>query len=257
MLAVPLWALFLGCQTPIEVPAGTSDGALDRWDHALERIVDDDGQVHFVRLKAHRQQLADFLTWLDDTELPKTHWARMAHSLNAFHAVVLWTLLERDAPPKLLDVGPRAHPEGSWYGWRTIRLGTDAISLWEIEHELLRTKPQEYRVHAAIWRGTVSSPPLLKGVYRRTSIARKLDHQMVTWLQDPEQGAAIVDGRAVLPYAFEVHSHDFFHYSGGLDPCALVSFYMPEADRPAWEALSQKGCPWAYRPFDLTVDVVR
>lgn len=253
---VPLLLLLLvGCQTAVNVPKGHPDGALDRWDEALGKIVTEDGKPSRAALEANRQALIDFLTWLDETPWPKSHWARVVQGLNAFNAGVLYTMLERDFPATLLDTGPRKAPGGAFYFWRTFGMGNDHLSLWELEQERLRVKPQELRVHAALWRGHASDPPLRNELYRRTDAKVQLDDQMTRWLQDPTHGAAIVQGRAVLPFSFKVHAYDFDFYSGGLNPCGVVAPYMPPEQQADWVALTKAGCPRAFRDYDMTVSI--
>ena len=244
--------VLLGCQTAVDVPEGNPDEALDRWEEAIGEIVDDEGRPSRAALEANRQALIDYLTWIDETPWPKSHWARVVQGLNAFNAGVLYTLLERDFPSQLLDTGPRKAPGGQFYFWRTFGIGVEQVSLWELEHERLRVKPQELRVHAAMWRGHTSDPPLRNELYRRTSAKLQLDDQMERWLRNPKNGAAIVQGRAVLPFSFKVHTHDFEFYSGGQNPCGVVAPYMPAEEQEAWLTLAAAGCPRAFRAYDLS-----
>jgi len=110
-------------------------------------------------------------------------------------------------------------------------IGTRAVSLDEIEHEILRPMGGP-RIHAAIVCASISCPPLRREPFTEGNLEAELDEAMRTWLADPRKGIRILrENKTVqLSKVFNWFEEDFDAAGGVL---AFVTRYVSESDR-AW-----------------------
>lgn len=229
-----------------------------QWGLLLGQIVDARGLVDYDALAADRGALDDYVAYLGDPE----RWAGPlskdwhAQYLNAYNALVLYQVLERDRPASVLD------PKGivPIPGWRFFHgtqfpMGVDTLTLSEIENERIRGKELDYRDHGAMNCASMSCPPLRAELYRAPGLQKQLDDQMRAWIDDETRGVRIVDGEVVFNPIFDWYERDFVFWSAGADICTIAASHTEdEAKREALYALAEKGCPRKYSAYDWSLN---
>lgn len=154
-----------------------------RFDALLKKFVDGDGYVDYTRWKASavdRKSLHNYLDELSraDRRKPARREAKLAFWINAYNAVTLEGIL-REYPTSSI----RQHTSrlGGYNIWKhlPLRVGDEAFSLEQIEHDLLRPMG-EPRIHFAIVCASVGCPRLLNEAY----ITEKLNQQLTTNTRD-------------------------------------------------------------------------
>ena len=136
-------------------------------------------------------------------------------------------------------------------------VGRDRLSLWEIEHERVRRRQEDVRVHAAMNCASRSCPPMMRSVYREKVLEAQLDRQMKRWVNDPARGVRIEGGEAVFSAIFDWFSADFHLWTGGVDLCTTAAAYAEPELAGGLKALSAAGCPHRFAPYDWRLNDTR
>jgi len=249
----------LACRTTLEpdVAAPPHDPS-DLWEVALRKVVDADGYVDYDRLEERREVLDLYVAFLGTGRIPQASLARYAYWINAYNALVLFTVLEEGRPASVLDVPPaalwRRTPGAGFFGQRAFRFGPDRLSLSEIEDERLRMVRQDIRLHAAINRGSTSSPPLRRELYDGRLLERQLEDQMIRWVNDPDRGVRIEGDTAVMTPIFDWYPRDFRDWTAGDDLCTMAARYAIGALRQDLTRLAGEGCPHRFFEYDWSLN---
>ncbi|MBT5903101.1 MAG: DUF547 domain-containing protein [Opitutaceae bacterium] len=167
-----------------------SDGADHQiFSSVLQEFVKD-GLVNYAALR-NEKRLDQYLDQLDRTYPAQyaTEAERLALWINAYNAYTL-KLVADDYPIKSIhDLGTG----GRIIGWllnrspwdiRFAKVGGEAYTLNEIEHEILRVRFDEPRIHFAIVCAAVSCPPLRAEAYFPDRLDEQLEEQARQFIAD-------------------------------------------------------------------------
>ncbi|MHC4185658.1 MAG: DUF547 domain-containing protein [Planctomycetota bacterium] len=155
----------------------------DDYAAALKRHVDKTGMVNYRQLKAEPQQLQSFvavLAALDANTYEK--WSKkeqIAFWLNVYNGLTLKVIID-NYPIKSSFFRSRVYPKNSIrqiagvWDKITFDVMSRKLTLGQIEHEILRKKFDEPRIHVAMVCAAMSCPPLRNEPY----IGQKLDGQL-------------------------------------------------------------------------------
>jgi hypothetical protein len=188
-ICIPLtFAAILTMTVAFDSPASGVDAnsaglSYDDYAAALKRHVDKTGMVNYKQLKAKPQQLQSFvaaLAALDANTYEK--WSekdKIAFWLNAYNGLTLKVIID-NYPIKSSFFRSRVYPKNSirqipgvWDKITFAVMGQD-LTLGHIEHEILRKKFDEPRIHVAMVCAAMSCPPLRNEPYT----GQKLDEQL-------------------------------------------------------------------------------
>jgi hypothetical protein len=227
---VPLVACRGSAPVPSSPPVRVE--SVQRFDHSaftavLARYVNAQGLVDYAGLKrdaaldAYLAQLAA----ADPSRLSRD--AQLAFWINAYNAGTMKLIVDRYPVSSILRITPNrmgvAIPGTSQMPFkiRFLRVAGALRTLDEIEHEIIRPRFREPRVHAALVCAAVSCPPLRREAYTPERLDAQLDAQMRTWLQDRTKNRIPETGeRIAVSKIFDWFKDDF----GGSD--AAVQRYI-------------------------------
>ncbi len=168
----------------------------DRYANALSAVVDDTGLVNYAELKANPADLNAYLTSVAnlDPAVFKT-WPkddRIAFWCNVYNAYTLKAIIDH-YPIQSSFLRSLKHPKNSIRQiagvWDTLQwpiMGAQR-TLDNIEHDTLRTKFDEPRIHAALVCAARSCPPLRNEPYTGDRLDEQLNDQMAAYLGDPKR----------------------------------------------------------------------
>lgn len=246
-----IWiALGTGCNPP-EVESreafaeteGAQGAAVDHsgFDALLARVVKDGG-VDYAALAADPAALDAYLETLAAADFEAlSRDGKLALLINAYNAFTLRLILDHYPLESIKDI-PSAE---RWTAKRWALLGT-TLSLDAIEHEYLRAKFQEPRIHFAINCASVSCPPLRAEAYTPAALEEQLAdqaryvHGQPTWLRYDAEANALE-----LTQLYEWFGGDFEQAAGSVP--AFVARYVPELAQ-ALEAGREPSL--SYLPYD-------
>ncbi len=160
----------------------------------LSARVDPNGMVDYDALKADAERLNRFareLGWLEtETYEQWDQPTRIALWLNAYNALTLKAIVD-NYPIKPGVLTSLAFPANSirqipgvWDRLTFRVMGTDR-TLDQIEHQVLRKRFNEPRIHMALVCAAKGCPPLRREPYRGESLGRQLNDQTRRFLADP------------------------------------------------------------------------
>jgi len=203
---------------PLE-PAQVAYGDLES---ALQGAVQD-GVVNYSALQADRR-FADYLGQLDrvDPDSHATDTEQLAFWINAYNAFAIQGILD----------GYRPRPYVGWYRYfkgREYAVGGRKLTLSEIEHEILRTRFHEPRIHFAIVCASASCPKLPSWVFRADQLERQLDQVARAFINDPSRNQFDTARKvAHLSQIFDWFEADFATAAG--DVLTYVGRYVADPD---------------------------
>ncbi len=167
---VSLWAM-------LSLPSAFAfDHSHAGWDEVLKAYVDDEGMVDYAGLKADREGLdrylattgaineSDFGSWTRDQ--------RLAFLINVYNAETLQLIIDHYPVKSIKKIG-------GWFKqpWdvESVTLFGKKTTLNTIEHEILRPKYEEPRIHFAIVCAAMGCPPLPKAAFTPENLDQLLD----------------------------------------------------------------------------------
>jgi len=249
-LAITPFALgvhFITAPTPSALPGSASD-LEEEWDAILEGAVDG-AEVDYAMLASRRPAL-DRLVHAYAEFGPDTHpeaftsdGDALAYYVNAYNVLVVYAVLDRDVQQGVHDVHGLIEPvEGMGFFWALrFRLDGAWVSLHGLENDILRTRWQDARVHAAINCASRSCPALAAEAYRGVAIDAQLDEASARFASEPRH-VQVDDGARVIALSsiFTWYASDFIEdaRAHGGEPSAL-GWIALHADARAREAIER------------------
>ncbi len=217
LLALVAFVFAPACKT-VESSAQVDDAALAAltafdyadWAYTLRTYVDDHGKVKYAALAADDQPLARFVATVAKVG-PTTRPAlfpqrddQLAYYINAYNALVMYQVLQNYP-----EIGTVYDGQGFafFYGTSFIVDGA-SINLYDLEHEIVRKKFGEPRIHFALNCASESCPRLPNVVFRPEALEEDLAREAHEFVHDPRN--VRLDGGALrLSQIFEWYADDF------------------------------------------------
>ncbi len=196
----------------------TGQGADHRAFDAVLRTYAKPAGVDYSGLKANRGELDQYIARLGAVS-KKTFdsWSRneqIAFLINAYNAIVLQQVIDDYPIQRSTNPSAVVRPansvwqiDGFFAALKHRLLGRD-LTLDQIEHEWLRAKLKEPRIHFALVCAARSCPPLRPEAYRAEKLDAQLDHQARQFLNDRERNR-FGDQKAELSEIFKWFVEDF------------------------------------------------
>lgn len=209
------------------VLGAAAPGAFD-WrglSHTLSKHALDDGRVHYGSLKqdlAPLKKVVDALAQFDASKLP-TREAKIAHWLNTYNALVLYSMAE-DYPGQKGRLS-NALKRASYFYRRKFVVGGVERSLADIEDKSIRSMGDP-RIHFAIFSGNRSCAWLSRKIYEPASLEKQLESATALFLgQARNVSLDKVRREAKVSEIFKWFRKDF----GGSDEAILrfLAKYLP------------------------------
>ncbi len=181
-----------------EESAGPAPTGFDYNNYAvvLNSYVDDQGMVDYKGLKADRGGLDLFVKHLASlTGEEFDTWSeadKLAFWINAYNGLTLRAIIDH-YPIKSSLLGWLTHPQNSIRQipgvWDKLefRVMGSPMTLYEIEHSVLRVQFNEPRIHMALVCAAMGCPPLRNEPYLGGRIEEQLTSQTMRFLLNPEK----------------------------------------------------------------------
>ncbi len=237
---------FLGGQ------ARAADQLYEDYGAVLTTYVNQQGLVNYGGLKANPQRLSAFLAALTDLP-PATYqkWddqEKIAFWINAYNGLTLKAIIDH-YPIRAAFFKGFIYPRNSIRQipgvWDTLRFPVrgQQMTLDEIEHNILRKKFNDPRIHMALVCAALGCPPLRTEPYEGDKLDRQLNDQARVFLANPKKFR--IDrgqGKVYLSPIFKWFGGDFVKTYGtdkafpgfSQEERAVLNFvsqYLPAGDR--------------------------
>lgn len=218
------------------------------YDSVLKTFVNEKAMVSYKKLKARPQRLEAFVLALGKVS-PETYgkWSdkhKIAFWLNAYNGLTLKAIID-NYPIKASFFRSRIWPKNSirqipgvWDKTKFKVMGT-SVTLGHVEHEILRKKFNEPRIHVAMVCAAMGCPPLRREPYEGDKLDEQLDDQARRFLGDStkfriDRSAGVVYLSEILKWFAEdfVNKYGPKKNVGGHDEkeSAVLNFIAPYLD---------------------------
>jgi hypothetical protein len=231
----------------------------DSMDHSgftelLARYVDETGNVDYAGLTAHADSaLAPYLRRLARTD-PATlsRDARLAFWINAYNALTLKLIVDHYPVDNIWGItpGPPEPKDDSPFRLELAEVADTVRTLDEIEHEIIRRRFDEPRIHFALVCAANSCPPLRREAYTGPRLDAQLDEQARTFLHDNAKNRIPAKGDTIaLSRILKWYGQDF-----GPATDALQRFAAPYFENEVKKNLTEAAYEVTFLPYDWTLN---
>ncbi len=188
----------------------------DDWSALLAEVVTPDGRVDYGRLADRCDRMDTFMAALgarspdSHPEAFPTDDDRLAYWLNAYNAFTLHAIV---AEYPITSVWKTR--DGQFFQRRRHLAGGRAVSLDDVEHEVLRGKFGEPRIHFAINCGTNGCPPLRPAAFEATGLRATLQQATERFLANEWNCRVDHAARRIfVSRLFKMYAEDFAGQTG-------------------------------------------
>jgi hypothetical protein len=229
------------------------------WDRLLKKhvVVLDAGhasRLAYSGVARERAQLRDYLASLSAVEERQfERWTRpqqMAFLINAYNAFAVEKVLTRY--PDIHSIWDFGRLFGNPFKDRFFTLLGRPSSLDDVEHEMLRKRFHDPRIHFAVNCASVGCPMLREEAYAPERLERQLEEQAARFLSDRSRNR-FAAGRLEVSRIFDWYKEDF-------EPRAayFARYASALSDDPAAQKLIAEGrAPLAFLDYDWTLNDAR
>ena len=211
----------------------------------LDKYVDK-GRVDYDGFKNEEAKLDNYLKQLEGTrsaELPRDE--QFAFYTNAYNAWTIKLILSKY--PDLESIKDLGNLFKSPWKRKIVRIDGDVLTLDNVEHDILRPRFKDPRVHFAINCAAHSCPPLSDEPYQGVHLDTQLDEATRKFINNPKRN--YLDGQTLyLSKIFKWFAEDFNE-----DPYSFVVRYAEGALKKNLEAGKDK-IKVKYLPYDWSLN---
>ena len=258
LFGIMFWVVILVGGTELSVGSAIAEISFQDYAAVLTSYVDDHGMVDYKGLKANRRPLDNFALSLSRLD-PKLYdgWndrEKIGFWINAYNALTLKAIIDH-YPIEASLLKSFVYPKNSirqipgvWDKLTLAVMGRD-IALDGIEHETLRAKFHEPRIHVALVCAAMGCPLLRNEPYTGAKLDSQLDDQATKFLKNPEKFRIDRNNQKVyLSPIFDWFGQDFVktygtdkEFSGVSDKERAVLNFVGRYLTPADKAYLLKG----------------
>lgn len=249
-MRVRAWAFILGAVCLWAPGAQAFDASHALYAGVLAKHVSNE-RVAYEALKADSSELdayldelaavseADFQSWPADEQI--------AFLINVYNASTLRLVIDRYPLKSIKDIGTLL--KGPW-DQPAVRLFGESTTLDTVEHEILRKKYTEPRVHFALVCAAKGCPPLRGEPYVAARLEEQFEDQGRRFLASGEKNAISAGERTVgLSPIFKWFKDDFLKKSP-----SVLGFVQPYFPAGSPQDLASGGYKIKYTPYDWSLN---
>ena len=177
------------------------------FDSLLQKNVDKTGRVDYQSLKNNETLLDNYLAYIQNNE-PTKDWSsnkKKAFWINTYNAYTIKIILNNYPLKSIRDI--KIDGKTAWK-IPFVKVGLKRYTLDQIEHEILRKKFNDPRIHVGINCASVSCPRLWNFAFTEDNIASSLDNLMKEFINDTTRNK-ISKKNVALSEIFNWFSKDF------------------------------------------------
>ena len=177
------------------------------FDSLLQKNVDKTGRVDYQSLKNNETLLDNYLAYIQNNE-PTKDWSsnkKKAFWINTYNAYTIKIILNNYPLKSIRDI--KIDGKTAWK-IPFVKVGQKRYTLDQIEHEILRKKFNDPRIHVGINCASVSCPKLWNFAFTEDNIASSLDNLMKVFINDTTRNK-ISKNNVALSEIFNWFSKDF------------------------------------------------
>lgn len=149
----------------------------------LQKYVSEDGLVDYVAFKKELPKLKQYLNYLEKTSLDNSWSANQqkAFYINAYNAFTIALILEYYPLKSITEI-----KQNNQSVWKIpfVKIGGKTMTLDFLEHEILRKKFDDPRIHVGVNCASISCPKLSNVAFTEQNIETELERLMHEFVND-------------------------------------------------------------------------
>lgn len=203
-------------------PKGTSSAPPSHktWNSLLQKHVNKEGFVNYKGFIKDKSTFQGYLNSLSQNA-PSDKWSKneqMAYWINAYNAFTIKLIMDHYPVKSIKDIGSSIQIPfvNTPWQYKFFEIGGEKMKLDEIEHQILRKKFDDPRIHFALVCASYSCPRLLNEAYTAEKLDKQLDMQAKHFLAN-EKKNKIMANKLVLSKYFTWYKGDFTKNSSLID----------------------------------------
>lgn len=177
------------------------------WNNLLQKHVNDKGWVDYDGFSKNEKQLDIYLTSLKNThpERLTSNNAKKAFWINAYNAYTIKLILNHYPVQSILDI--KVNGKGAW-DIPFAKVGGKTYTLNHIEHEILRKKYTDPKIHVGVNCASISCPALPNVAFTEKNIETVLNKGITSFINDKTRNT-IAPNHLELSQIFNWFKDDF------------------------------------------------
>ncbi len=175
------------------------------WDRLLQKNVSMQGNVNYEGLKKDQVALDAYLNSLS-VIVPDASWSKneaMAYWINAYNAFTVKLMLNNYPLKSIMNIN-----SGKAWDLKFIAIKAEKYSLNNIEHDILREKFFDPRIHFAVNCASISCPKLSSTAFYAEKLDDKLDKAAKEFINNSSKNE-ITASKATISKLFDWYKDDF------------------------------------------------
>lgn len=204
--------IFTSCFAAKDIQSDSKPISHEGFDSLLQKHVDDNGSVHYKDFLQDSTAFYQYIKLLSANHPNKKHWSkeeRLAYWINAYNAFTIQLIIEHFPVKSIKDIKDGTAFINSVWDISFIKIEGVEYDLNNIEHNILRKKFDEPRIHASIVCASQSCPRLLNEAFTADKVNQQLQQQMKRFVNDATKNNIISAEKAELSKIFNWFKGDF------------------------------------------------
>lgn len=190
------------------------------WDQLLTKHVRENGNVNYQGLSKDKAKLDKYLEQLSSNR-PGSNASekeKIAYWINVYNAFCIKLIVDHYPLESIQDLHPTVKIPGVNTIWKKdfFKIDGEKMSLHDVEHNILRKKFDEPRIHFAINCASYSCPKLRKEAYVANKLNVQLQDQAIHFINNPKKNKIKKD-HVVISKIFQWFTGDFTKNGGLID----------------------------------------
>ncbi len=216
-------------EAPVAAPAVPAKPDHAVFNTLLGKYVNSSGNVNYGALKKDEAKLDAYIEELS-TNSPKSDWSRkesMAFWINAYNANTLKLILKNYPVKSITDLDGGKPWDVKW-----IKIGGKTYSLNNIEHDIIRPRYKDARIHFAVNCAAASCPPLPNKAFTAANLNSLLASRTRSFIRNGNYNT-ITEGNVKVSKIFDWYGEDFGDLRQYLNKYATIE--IPEGAEIGFE----------------------
>jgi len=203
---------FASCfSTAKDVKSDSKPFPHDTYDTLLKKHVDEDGWVDYEGFIADSVQFNKYLALLSANHPNKKNWSedeRLAYWINAYNAFTIQLIIDNYPIGSIKDIKNGIPFVSTVWDISFIKIEGIEYDLNNIEHNIIRQKFEEPRIHAAVICASRSCPQLRNEAFTAARLDEQLEDEMRRFVNEPTRNK-ITANKGELSKIFTWYKGDF------------------------------------------------
>jgi len=192
----------------------------DTFDTLLKKHVDNDGWVDYEGFIADSVEFNKYLTLLSANHPNRKNWSedeRLAYWINAYNAFTIQLIVDNYPVGSIKDIKNGIPFVSTVWDITFIKIEGVEYDLNNIEHNIIRQKFEEPRIHAAVICASRSCPQLRNEAFTAKRLDEQLEDEMHRFVNEPTRNKIKSADKAELSKIFTWYKGDFTKNSSLID----------------------------------------